>query len=204
MHAIVHFIVEGLVVEGSDIAWFDPARGGGLIVGNLLNETIDEVVAKTHWNNSFEVLGKTNVLDGPLLSRMFNLQLSLISSTAKVKHNLDLLGRADRGLLINTELANEIGLDVLLNLSKSRLLVELMGKLNVQVNLINGSCLVADLHASWGENGVLLFVFIAFIEFRGLLDSLSLFLAFLQGALEVNFLQVVLWSILDFSFQFHL
>jgi hypothetical protein len=96
VHAFVHLVTEGLVVEGSNVSWFNPARGRGLIVGDLLNQTIDKVVAKAHWDDSLEVLGKTNVLDSPLLSGVFNLQLSLISSTAKVENNLDLLGRADR------------------------------------------------------------------------------------------------------------
>ena len=68
MLAVIHFIVECLVVKGSNIGWLNSARSRGLVMGDLLEKAISNTVAKTHWNNSSEAFGKTNVLDSPLIS----------------------------------------------------------------------------------------------------------------------------------------
>lgn len=204
VHAVVHLVVVGVVVEGADVGWLDAAGSGGLVVGQLLENVLARAVAKAHGNDSLGGLGKADVLDDPFLSGTFNLELSLISSAADVKDNLELFGGADGGVLVDADLADEVGLDVFFDDESSGQLVKLLGKFDTQRDLVGGGSLVADLHAGGREDVVLLFVLGAFDVFGGLADGLLLFLALLHDALEGGLLQVVLATALDLSLDLHL
>ena len=63
-----------------------------MVTGQLLNETVFNGISDAQGNDSFEALRKTDVLDVPLVSGAFNLNLGFIASTAEVENNLQFLG----------------------------------------------------------------------------------------------------------------
>ena len=153
--AVVHLVAVGGVIEGANVVGLNPAGGRNLVVAQFVGNMITDADGK----KSLGALnGQTDVLDGPLAARVFNLELGFVTGTAEVHNNFDFLIRPDGRVLVNLKLANEVGFDNLFHPDEGRLVLQFMGQFNLQLDPVKGGSLVTDLHASRRQNHALLFV----------------------------------------------